>query len=162
MSLVTTPRTWVTAEVVTATEMNTEIRDAFTGIQAAWASWTPTWVNMTPGNGSTVATFLQIGKTVFWSLDFVAGSTTAYAGGQITFTLPTAVNASVPNGSVVGSCTVSATSNSAPVYPGAITLNTSPAVRFAMAAGPAFLTNAAPATLGTATGIHATGVYSTP
>jgi hypothetical protein len=38
-----TPRTWVAGEVVTAAFMNTEVRDALTGIQAAWTVYTPTW-----------------------------------------------------------------------------------------------------------------------
>lgn len=68
MSLNTTPRTWVTAEVVTAAYMNTEVRDAFTGLQAGWTSYTPTLTAATTNPTAYVGTgrWLQIGKTVLW------------------------------------------------------------------------------------------------
>ena len=42
MSLNTTAATWVSGSVVTAAQMNTEIRDAVNGLQAAWTAYTPT------------------------------------------------------------------------------------------------------------------------
>jgi len=89
VSLNSTPRTWVAGEVVTAAEMNTEVRDAFTGIQAAWGGWTPTWTNLTVGNGSLVPRFNRIGATIFGRLLLTWGSTTSSAG-VIRFTLPSA------------------------------------------------------------------------
>ncbi len=106
MALNTTPRTWVTAEVVTAAEMNAEIRDAITGIQAAWTSFTPTittgGVAITIGNGSIDAAFNRIGKSIFWRATLAVGSTTSMTAGTVVVGLP--VNAkSTTNGHAVGS-----------------------------------------------------------
>ena len=55
--------------------------------QTAWAAWTPTWTNVTVGNGTVTAKYLQIGKMVWFRLSFVLGSTSAIAG-TASFTLP--------------------------------------------------------------------------
>lgn len=82
MGLNTTPRTWVAAEVVTALEMNTEIRDALTGIQAAWTAYTPTLTNITIGTGGTiVGNYLQIGKTIKFRFILTLGTGGALTGG---------------------------------------------------------------------------------
>lgn len=81
MSLNTTPRTWVTGEVVTAAEMNAEVRDALTGIQAAWTSYTPTLTNITLGTGGTVvAAWRQIGKTIEYRIVISLGTGGAFTG----------------------------------------------------------------------------------
>lgn len=94
MSLNTTPRTWVAGEVVTAAELNTEVRDALTGIQAAWTAYTPAWTATTTnpaiGNGSIVASYMQVGKTVTFEIQLNFGTTTTYGTGtwQLTTPLP--------------------------------------------------------------------------
>lgn len=88
MSLNTTPRTWVTGEVVTAAELNTEVRDGFTGIQAAWTAYTPTLSNITLGNGTLTFKSARVGKTIIVRGRFVAGSTTTYSAGALAFSLP--------------------------------------------------------------------------
>lgn len=60
---------------------------AGTGTGWSWASWTPTLTNMTLGNGTIVARFIQIGKTVFFRFTFVLGSTSTI-GSSPTFSLP--------------------------------------------------------------------------
>lgn len=58
----------------------------------AWDSWTPSWTNVTVGNGVlTYAKYKQVGKTVHWRLKFVWGSTTSASGAQI-FSLPVTAN----------------------------------------------------------------------
>jgi hypothetical protein len=52
----------------------------------AWATWTPTWGALTVGNGTTVARYVQIGKTVHWYLKFTLGSTSSVTAPS--FTLP--------------------------------------------------------------------------
>ncbi|GAA4358385.1 hypothetical protein [Angustibacter luteus] len=92
MSLNTTPRTWVTGEVVTAAMNNTEIRDALAGIQAGWTSYTPAWTagaNPVIGNGSIAGAYLQVGKRVDFRIDVTMGSTTTYGSGQWRLSLPT-------------------------------------------------------------------------
>ena len=52
-----------------------------------WAAWTPTWANLTVGNATQTARYSQSGKTVFFSLKLVLGSTSS-VGTQPTFTWP--------------------------------------------------------------------------
>lgn len=84
----TTPRTWVSGEVVTVAEMNTEVRDAITAMEAAWGTWTPTLSGFTLGTGSnTVARYNRVGKTIDFFLQVTLGTGGAVTG-SITFTLP--------------------------------------------------------------------------
>lgn len=84
----TTPRTWVASEIVTAAEMNAEIHDPFTAIQAAWTTYTPTLTGLTLGTGSsTVARYRQVGKTIDFFIQVTLGTGGA-ATGSITATLP--------------------------------------------------------------------------
>lgn len=76
MSLNTSPRTWVTDEVVTAAMLNVEIRDAIAGMQSAWETWVPTRTNYSLGNGTEVARFLRVGKSITYRYRLTFGSTT--------------------------------------------------------------------------------------
>lgn len=60
---------------------------AGSGTGWAWQSWTPTWTNLTPGNGVNSSKYTQIGKTVFFTVDFVLGTTSSVGTGPI-FSLP--------------------------------------------------------------------------
>jgi len=97
MSLNSTPRTWASSEVVTAAMMNVEVRDAFTGIQAAWTSYTPTWTGTTTnpviGNGTISGRYMQVGKTIHYEVKITMGSTTTYGSGAYLFSLPVAARA---------------------------------------------------------------------
>lgn len=53
----------------------------------AWASWTPTWTNLSVGNGTVVAKYSRIGKTVHCRLSLTFGSSTSVSG-SVLFTLP--------------------------------------------------------------------------
>ena len=93
MSLVTTPITWVSGQVVTAAQMNAEVRDAVTGVQAAWTAYTPTWTMSTTnpviGNGTLVGRFSRIGKTIDFMIQITMGSTTTFGtGAQWILSLP--------------------------------------------------------------------------
>lgn len=93
----TTPRTWVTSEVVTAAFMNTEIRDAFTGIQAAYTSFTPAWTASTTnpvlGNGTLTGKYTRTGKDVEARIVLVMGSTTTFGAGSYRLSMPVAPHA---------------------------------------------------------------------
>lgn len=54
----------------------------------AWASWTPTWTNLTVGNGTVTAKYAQVGKTIRARIHLVCGTTTSKSG-EVSFTLPT-------------------------------------------------------------------------
>lgn len=92
MGVNSTPATFTTSEVVTATKLNTEIRDPWIGIQAAWTTYAPTWSASTTapviGNGAIGGRYLQIGKTIRYHISVLMGSTTTYGTGNYTFTLP--------------------------------------------------------------------------
>jgi hypothetical protein len=100
-----TPRTWVAGEVVTAAFMNTEVRDALTGVQSAWTAFTPTWtaatVNPVLGNGSfSGSAFQRYGKTILFRIVLTMGTTTTFGTGQWILTPPVAAVA--PNTNRIG------------------------------------------------------------
>jgi hypothetical protein len=77
-----------------------------TGSSWAWQSWTPTWTNLTVGNGTNASTYTQIGKTVHFRLKFVLGTTSAVGSAPV-FTLPvTSVNYGSPYNAVIGQLAV--------------------------------------------------------
>lgn len=150
MSLNTTPRTWVASEIVTSTEMNTEIRDAITGIQAAWTSFTPTLgastTNPTLGTSSSQAGgWTRTGKTVEGRAEIVFGTSGAAAGsGTYTVLLPTAAaGADVASGAFVGSGGFF-DSSGARFYLFALVLFSSTTARLVEASAGTFITNASP------------------
>lgn len=93
MSLNTTPRTWVTGEFVTAAMLNTEVRDALTGVQSAWAAWTPVFGGAVTaiGNATIAATYQRYGKTITGRVRLAVGSTTTFGAGTLTCSLPVAL-----------------------------------------------------------------------
>lgn len=60
---------------------------AGTGTGWSWQTWTPTWTNLTVGNGTVVANYIQTGKTVVARLQITCGSTTSITG-SVAFSLP--------------------------------------------------------------------------
>lgn len=66
---------------------------AGTGSGWDWQTWSPSWTNLTTGNGTlNYAKYTQTGKTVFFRIKFTLGSTSSVAG-NIIFTLPVTANA---------------------------------------------------------------------
>lgn len=93
MSLNTTAATWVTGTVVTAAQLNLEVRDAINGMQAAWTAYTPAWTGSTTnpviGNGTLVGRSGRIGKTIVGCKAVVLGGTTTTVGsGVYSLSLP--------------------------------------------------------------------------
>jgi hypothetical protein len=62
-----------------------------------WTTWTPSWTNVTVGNGTVAARYQQIGKTVNYYLSFTMGSTSSVTG-RIIWTLPLTPNQSFAGG----------------------------------------------------------------
>jgi hypothetical protein len=60
----------------------------------AWTSYTPTWSNLTVGNGSLIAKYCLIGKVVFVTIELRFGSTTSISG-FVNVTMPIVPIASV-------------------------------------------------------------------
>ena len=96
----TAPRTWVAAEVVSASIGNTHWRDNFKAIGDAWASYTPTWsasgTAVAIGNGTQVGGYINPGKLVIFRAKITMGSTTTYGTGSYRIALPVSMNASDP------------------------------------------------------------------
>jgi len=66
------------------------INDALTALDAQIVlptSWTPTWTNLSIGNGTVVAKYGRSGKWIVCRLSIVLGSTTLISG-SVSFTLP--------------------------------------------------------------------------
>lgn len=73
----------------------------------AWTSFTPSWTNLTPGNGTNSGYYHQIGKTVFFKTRFVMGSTSSM-GSAPTLTLPITASGNVMANSdtIIGSVNI--------------------------------------------------------
>lgn len=77
--------------VVTASIADTAVTPAKlqsgTGSGWSWSSWSPTLTNVTIGNGTLEAKYIQSGKTVFGRISVLFGTTTTISG-AFTFSLP--------------------------------------------------------------------------
>lgn len=65
----------------------TKVGAATTDLSAAWAAWTPTVTNWTVGNGTLTGRYMQIGKTVHFSLVLTLGSTSTMSSAPL-FSFP--------------------------------------------------------------------------
>jgi len=80
--------------VVTNGQVLTADSTAATGLAWAtpsgggtWTSWTPTWTNLTVGNGTVTARYLKVGGLVNFKIQLIFGSTTSVTG-RISSTWP--------------------------------------------------------------------------
>jgi len=87
------------------TQMQTLAEDVDDYLSAAWTAYTPTWTNVTVGNGTVLARYGEIGKWVQASITLTLGSTSSVGSGGVYLSLPVtlATGATVTN-SVLGSC----------------------------------------------------------
>ena len=76
-------------EDVALTSTSTEL-NLLHGNLGAWTAWTPSWTNVTVGNGTNEGAYIQIGKIVFMRINFTLGNTSAITG-LITLTLPVTI-----------------------------------------------------------------------
>ncbi len=77
----------VTAVSIAAGAVQPQALAVGTGTGWAWSSWTPIFTNLTEGNGTKSAKYIQIGKTVFAKYGLTMGNTSSVSG-DVTFTLP--------------------------------------------------------------------------
>lgn len=91
----TAVRTWTSGEVLTAANMNAQLRDFANGF-GAWASYTPAWTAATTnpvlGNGTLTGAYRQVQKDIAFRAALIAGSTTTYGTGTWFFTVPAAIS----------------------------------------------------------------------
>lgn len=57
------------------------------GVHAAWTAFTPSWTNITTGNGTHSGRYIKLGTTVFFRVRFTMGSTSSM-GTDPALTLP--------------------------------------------------------------------------
>lgn len=62
---------FTSGDVLTAADMNAI---------ATWQDFTPTFDNVTVGNGTITAQYAKVNELVFWRLELTFGSTTAFTG----------------------------------------------------------------------------------
>lgn len=74
---------------------------ASTGTSWAWQSWTPSYTNITVGNGTVVAKYVQIGKSVLARYSLTLG-TTSSVGTDPTVSLPVTANSGYVAGDIMG------------------------------------------------------------
>lgn len=136
MPLNTTPRTWVTGELLTATLLNVELRDALTNLQAAWTAWTPSpaltvvsGTNPTMGNSTVVGATHRIGKTILWRLRITLGSTFAAGSGTYALAMPFGIGGILSNEDPIGYGQVLAGGTRRAIQVYALTVNTAFMVR---------------------------------
>jgi hypothetical protein len=67
----------------------------------AWTLYTPTFTGLTLGNGTLVAKYTIVGKTMFFSVSFTLGSTSA-VGTAPEFSFPSGITSSTLNNGPVG------------------------------------------------------------
>lgn len=79
----------VEANITDAAVSNAKLKTGAGEPGGAWTSWTPTLANITLGNGTVVAAYKQVGKTIVAEFVFTMGSSSAM-GSAPTFTLPVA------------------------------------------------------------------------
>jgi hypothetical protein len=92
---VITPRTWVVGEVVTAAELNSELRDQMSEIAAAGVSYTPTWAGLTALGSSTVhGRGFKVGHRASMTAEITFGTSSTLGTGTITVSLPYQASAS--------------------------------------------------------------------
>jgi hypothetical protein len=84
-----TPRTWVVGEVVTAAELNAEVRDQWNDMLAAWVTYSPTWAGLSVLGSSTAnGRYKKVGRTVTGTAELTWGTSSSLGTGTITVTLP--------------------------------------------------------------------------
>ena len=127
-----------------------------------WTTWTPTWTNLTVGNGTVTARYTQDNKVVIATLELVFGSTTSITSNNPRFSLPvTAVSASSAINRSFGSYWDSANIH----YPASCEFFSTSAINFQTYKSDstyvqnAALTTTAPFTWGTNDYIYVTTIY---
>ena len=77
----------VVSRLATAESDIDELESWRADLEAAWASYTPSWTNLTVGNGTVDARYNQQGSTVHFHVLLTFGSTTSISG-LVTATVP--------------------------------------------------------------------------
>jgi hypothetical protein len=86
-----TPTTVSTGDVLTATRYNADVQANLTELApffSAFTAITPTWTNLTIGNGTTAAYHMKIGRFVYYAGFLSWGSTTSATASSTVVSIP--------------------------------------------------------------------------
>lgn len=125
----------------------------------AWTSYTPTigGTGWAVGNGTLTSNYCQIGKTVFFRIYFITGSTTTYGTTALTWTLPVTAKATTYLAEIFRGMLNSSTSYPLTVY---ATSTTTMRVMIPSTTGTLLpLIQTTPYTMTTGDGIYVSGSY---
>jgi len=87
------------------TQMQALAEDIDNYLSAAWTAYTPSWTNVTVGNGTVLARYRLLGpKTVLASTTLTLGSTSSVGSGGAYMSLPVAASSGSVTNSLLGSC----------------------------------------------------------
>ena len=84
---------------------NTMLSATAGDVGGAWSSWTPTWTNLTVGNGMVDFKYTRIGKTIHIRGKFVFGSTSSISG-NVAFTAPVNYHSGYNVRTVIGNLSI--------------------------------------------------------
>lgn len=127
--------------------------------EGLWTTFTPTWTNVTVGNGTVVARYTRVGKTIRFYLSLTFGGTTAVTGSAIV-SLPATMHASMNDTDyALGVCSFR-DSSAGQIYwgRGLVTSSTTIAL-FDNGATPANVTSTTPFTWATGDTLFVSGEY---
>jgi hypothetical protein len=74
-------------------DLANSVQSAIGGISTGWTTWTPTFTNITIGNGLAAGRYKRIGKTVFFWARLNFGTTTSITGAPTVLLPSTSTNA---------------------------------------------------------------------
>lgn len=115
-----TPSTWVAGAVLTAAQLNAQLRDNMKEIGDASTAYTPAWTssgtNPAIGNGSITGGYRLAGKMLdFWAR-VVTGSTTTYGSGTYSLSIPAGLTPISGRAILTGSLIDSSASQTYPLF----------------------------------------------
>jgi hypothetical protein len=92
---------------MTIYETDTNLKATYDGFNwiydGGWQNYTPTLTNITQGNGVIAGRYSRVGNTVIGWVRFSAGTTTVFAAGTLSVSLPLPVTAAATSGDTIGS-----------------------------------------------------------
>lgn len=90
-----TPSTWLAGAVLTAAQLNAQLRDNMKAIGDPWTAYTPALTGITLGNGTITGRYAAAGKLILWSAKLTLGTTSSVTG-NLTIGLPVACRVLAP------------------------------------------------------------------
>lgn len=122
-----------------------------TGVSTPWTPFTPTWTNLTVGNGVLTAAYTQSGKTVNYWVKLVFGTTTTVGAAVVTYSLPVAA--------LAANHVAAALYHESGVNPRCGTTFPNSTAVAGLVHATAWVATTSPFTWGTADEIYTTGIY---